>query len=225
MNKYPRTPHLFWSKGATNDDKIIKSVECLINVPIVISEKCDGSNVCMEREACYARTHAHAPTHASFDAFKAFHAASKQACMPRFMQFFLENMYAVHSISYDALPSYFLLFGIREEKQPDWHEPGLWWDWKQVEYWADEFKTSTVPVLFKGTVKSEKELQDLTEDYMNEQSLCGGQREGVVVRVADAFRDEEFPLKVAKNVRKNHVNTSNHWKNQPIVKNKLKLPT
>ena len=37
--KYPRTLHLPWSEGATNDDKILKSVEHFEGKQVVITEK------------------------------------------------------------------------------------------------------------------------------------------------------------------------------------------
>jgi hypothetical protein len=57
---------------------------------------------------------------------------------------------------------------------------------------------------------------------MVQPSVCGGIREGVVVRVADLFDDTDFPSCVMKSVRANHVNTDTHWKHQKIIKNKLK---
>jgi hypothetical protein len=56
---------------------------------------------------------------------------------------------------------------------------------------------------------------------MIEPSKCGGIREGVVARVQDEFLEIDFPNNVLKCVRANHVQTSEHWKDQEIVKNKL----
>jgi hypothetical protein len=226
--KYNRTPHLPWSKGATNDDKIAKSIDRLIGVPIVITEKLDGSNASIERDGVFARTHAHGPAHPSFDWLKAFHSSLNQVMIPRHYQLFGENVWARHSLSYNALPGYFLLFGVREWRDDDLIQSGLfaWRSWDGpdgVEFWAKEIGVPTVPVLFKGMVKSAQELQDLTEGFLKQLSLCGGEREGVVARVASAFDDHEFSQCVCKMVRFNHVNTDIHWANQPIVKNKLKL--
>lgn len=48
MTRYPRTYHLPWSPGATNDDKILKSVDQFIGVPLALTEKLDG---CLMRDA------------------------------------------------------------------------------------------------------------------------------------------------------------------------------
>ena len=119
--KYPRTLHLPWSKGTTNDDKIATSINSLLNVPIVISEKLDGSNASLEANGCFARTHAGAPTHASFDGLKALHATVKRN-IPKGIQIFGEWCYALHSIAYTALPGYFLLFNVRDLN----YEPEIW---------------------------------------------------------------------------------------------------
>ena len=75
----------------------------------------------------------------------------------------------------------------------------------------------------KGQVSSEKELQELVEGLMEQPSVCGGVREGVVARVNGTFKEPEFSSCVMKCVRANHVQTTEHWKDQEITKNKLKL--
>jgi hypothetical protein len=216
--KYNRTFHFPWSPGATNDDKIAASVDSLLNVEIVITEKMDGSNTSLELAGCFSRSHSGPPTHASFDGLKALHASIKYK-IPNDMQFFGEWCFALHSIAYNELPGYFMMFNVRDFGM----ETIYWHSWDDVELWADELGVPTVPVLFKGKVSSEKELKELVESFMNQPSACGGIREGVVVRVARLFYDSEFSQCVMKCVRANHVQTSEHWKDQEIIKNKLKL--
>lgn len=215
--KYNRTFHFPFSPGATNDDKIATSMDKLIGVPIVLTEKMDGSNTSIESRGCFARTHASVPTHASFDLLKVLHAKIGFQIPPD-MQFFGEWCYAKHSIEYSALPGYFLLFGIRELDAPG---AGFWYAWEEVEEYSQYFEMPTVPVLFKGIVNSEKELKELVESFMNQPSACGGIREGVVARVQREFKDDEFSTCIMKCVRANHVQTSEHWKDQEIIKNKL----
>jgi len=40
--------------------------------------------------------------------------------------------------------------------------------------------------------------------------------------VAGEFKDEQFSTSVAKWVRKDHVQSDEHWKNQQIVRNALR---
>jgi hypothetical protein len=219
--KYNRTYHMPWSEGCTNDDKRATSVDSLLGKEIVLTEKMDGSNTSIESTGCYARTHAGPPTHKSFDQLKALHASVKHH-IPEDSQLFGEWCYAKHSIEYAELPAYFLLFNIRYLSEDD-NSASYWAAWDTVETYAKLFGLTTVPVLFRGTVNSEKELKDLVESLMQQPSACGGIREGVVARIADAFDDKDFSSCVMKCVRANHVQTSEHWKDQEIVKNKLKL--
>jgi hypothetical protein len=219
--KYNRTLHLPWSEGATNDDKIASSVDYLLNIPIVITEKMDGSNVSLEYDGCFARTHSGPPTHPSFDGLKALHASIKHK-IPKYFQLFGEWCYARHSIEYSELPAYFMMFGIRK-LDASFGENNYWISWKNVESFAEELGITTVPVLFKGEVSSATKLQNIVESLMKEPSACGGLREGVVVRAAKQFNDNEFSSHVLKCVRKDHVNTSIHWSHNKIIQNKLKL--
>jgi hypothetical protein len=225
--KYNRTFHFPFSPGATNDDKIATTMEKLIGEPIVLTEKMDGSNTSMESHGCFARTHSGSPSHPSFDGLKAMHAGIKWQ-LQEGMQYFGEWCYARHSIEYSELPSYFMLFGIRILEgtmiPTIWHpmDHSLWVSWERVEKEAEKLGISTVPVLFKGTVDSESQLKELVESFMKQPSTCGGIREGVVARVARAFNDDDFSSCIMKCVRANHVQTSEHWKDQEIIRNKLK---
>lgn len=214
--KYNRTLHLPWSEGGTSDDKIAEDVSSLLNRSIIITEKVDGSNTCMEQKQCFARTHSGPPSHASFDAFKAMHA-SVNTRISKELQIFGEWCYALHSIPYDKLPGYFLTFAVRNM------EDMAWLEWDTVELWADEIGAPCVPVLFRGEVKTASELRELTESLAAQPSLLGTIREGVVIRAVNGFSDDNFSKNVMKWVRKNHVQTSEHWKEQDIIKNKLRL--
>lgn len=212
--KYERTFHLPWSPGGTSDDKRMKDTSGLLGVELVITEKMDGSNVCMESAACFARTHSGPPGHPSFDAFKQLHASVRHH-IPDYLQIFGEWCYALHSIGYDSLPGYFLVFGARDLRNMTWIA------WDEVELWASELNCPTVPILSKGSLDTESELRDTTEALAAKPSACGGLREGVVVRAAREFTNDEFPALVAKWVRSEHVQTSEHWKSQEIVRNKI----
>jgi hypothetical protein len=105
----------------------------------------------------------------------------------------------------------------------NYQEP-IWLEWQEVEMWAQEIGVPTVPVLFKGEVASEQNLKELVLSLMEQPSVCGGMREGVVVRIGSAFTEKDFDKCVFKMVRKNHVSPNNdHWRHQEIVKNKLKI--
>lgn len=219
--KYNRTFHLPWSRGATSDDKIATTIDSVLNTEIVITEKMDGSNTSLEANGCFSRSHSGAPTHPSFDGLKALHASIKYK-IPEDFQFFGEWCFAKHSILYSELPAYFMLFNVRELRHNLSKSSLIWNSWDDVELWAEELEVPTVPVLFRGTVKTESSLQELTESFMKNPSKCGGIIEGVVVRVASSFDDNQFSNSVLKMVRANHVTTSEHWAHSEIIRNMIK---
>jgi len=213
--KYPRTPHFPFSPGGTNDDRWIESVEGFLCTDVVLTEKMDGSNVCLETSACYARTHASRPRGESFSAFKALHATVSRR-IPEGTQVFAEWLYAKHSIKYEALPSYLLVFGVRDLRTMQWAS------WSEVELWAEELGVSTTPVLARETwLNRDWKIRELVESHTRMPSRCGGLCEGAVLRLAGSFSDVNFEASVAKWVRKGHVQTDEHWSTQPIVRNGL----
>ena len=207
--KYPRSFHLPWSPGGTRDDKRMASTDGLCGVPIVITEKLDGSNMALTRQAVFARSHAGPPSHPSFAWAKALHA---RICAQIDVGFTLfgEYCYAVHSIVYDRLPGYFFVFGVREDAT------GEWMDWDGVETQAGVLDLPCVPVLFRGVVATAAELEKLTRRLAGEASAYGGEREGMVVRVERGFGDAEFGEVLGKYVRAGHVQTDEHWMFQEI---------
>lgn len=214
--KYFRTPHLPYSPGGTNDDKKLRSDGHFRGAEIVITEKMDGSNVCMTKDAVFARSHNGPPQHPSFDPLKALHATIKQ----RFCEntaYFGEWCYARHSITYKALPSYFLLFAVRIEDE------NRWLSWNEVLDLAQYAGFSTVPVLWQG--KLTRNLEAIVEDQLrlNPQGKCEAEPEleGIVVRSVVGWEAPSTEHHIAKWVRANHVQTDVHWKRQEIIRNGL----
>ena len=119
-----------------------------------------------------------------------------------------ENVYAEHSIRYESLPSYFLLFSIWDE-----HNCALSWD--DTTQWAELLGLSTVPVLYRG-MWDEARVWALTE------AMDVRVSEGLVVRRASAFPFDEFGQAVAKWVRRNHVTTDEHWLSRPVRPNGIR---
>ncbi len=215
--KYPRSFHLPWSPGGTSDDKRLADVSALVGAEIVVTEKCDGSNLTYTRRNVFSRSHSGPPSHPSFDLAKATHARIGHM-LSEGLSLFCEYCYAVHSIEYAALPDYSLVFGARDDVS------GTWWDWDMVTAQARDVGLPTVPVLFRGKVESAAELEALTSALAKQPSVFGGEREGVVVRRAGEFSDAEFPRSLGKWVRKGHVQTDEHWLHQAIRPQRLARP-
>lgn len=213
MSKYGRTYHLPWSPGTTSDDRISKSVESLLGINIVVTEKLDGENCGMTDGGVYARSHATFTTSAWSREVRTLHKQEIENSLGEGVFLFGENMEGVHSIEYSDLTSYFYIFGVRDN--------GIWIPWSKVEEYSYLLDLPTVPVLFRGKVETEKELKDLTLDLVSQPSALGGNREGIVVRNAGEFPNEDFGANVMKWVRKNHVKTDTHW-SRNWVKAKIK---
>ena len=207
--KYPRTFHLPWSPGRSDDDKVMWTPNTEFHgVDIVITEKLDGECTTFYRDYLHARSLDYAP-HPSRDRLRALHASIAHD-IPDGWRICGENVYAVHSIEYDALPSHFLVFSV-------WNDKNECLDWIDTVYWADLLGLATVPVLARGQWDEERvrAFDDVSE------SRFGRQREGYVVRRANSFHYRAFRRSVAKFVRKDHVQTDDHWKSRPVQPNQL----
>lgn len=207
--KYPRTFHLPWSPGGTDDDKRMKSVSGLIGKPIVITEKLDGSNSCLSREGIFARSHSGPPAHKSFDLLKSKYYEIKHL-LKEGEQIFGENCFAVHSIEYEKMSDFFFVFGILNN--------GKWLSWVDTEKRVRELGLKLAPLLFEGQASTVKELESLTNRLAMQKSSFGGDREGLVIRVSESFLNDNFSSSIGKWVRKDHIQSDEHWKNQEIKK-------
>jgi hypothetical protein len=202
MSKYPRTLHLPWSKSISIDDRVSKSVDNLLNIEIIITEKLDGSNTSITKNGVYGRSHADFTRNPwDIKSWEIWQRIKKDLSEDMFL--FGEGMYGIHSIEYTNLTSYFYIFGVRDNN--------IWVPWDKVEEYSYLLDIPTVPVLFRGVVSTEKELKDLTEKLASQPSELGGLREGIVVRSADMFHDDDFAKNVMKWVRKDHIQTDEHW--------------
>lgn len=118
-------PHLPWSQEDARQDNYLDSVrECLFTQgDAVMTEKIDGSNVCLTRESLFARSHSHEPEHASFDRLKA-RWPQFQYRIPDHVAIYGEWVYATHSITYNRLSDYLIVFSVLDMEAEVW----LSWD-------------------------------------------------------------------------------------------------
>ena len=205
--KYPRTFHFPWSPGTTSDDRILKSFEHFLGRPVVVTEKMDGENTTMYSNHIHARSldSAH---HPSRTIVKQLHGQIKHE-IPEGWRVCGENLYAKHSIAYDQLPAYFLVFSI-------WTDKNVCLSWSDTKEWCSLLGLHTVPELYVGLFS-----EDTIRSMFSGTSKFGGEQEGYVVRTVEGFPYSEFATHVAKYVRKNHVQTSEFWMTQPVVPNRL----
>lgn len=207
--KYPRTPHLPGSPGATNDDRILTTTAHFEGMTVVVTEKMDGENCTIGKGYTHARSRDSGP-HESRSWVKGL-AAQVGLELPDGWRLCGENLFAQHSIPYDALPSYFTLFSVWDE-----HNNCLSWD--DTEAVAQMLGIHTVPVLYKGPWNEKKIVAVF--DGKSKYSL-GGPAEGYVVRNAAGFAFSSFDRNIAKFVRSGHVQTGDHWMQKKVIPNKL----
>ena len=226
LKNYPRTPHLPYSPGRTSDDKSLTNADAekfFVGKKIVVTEKMDGGNACVRNGKVYARSHSHPATHASFSSLKTLAASWSYLYEPegsdlRDCWIFGENLEAVHSIEYDALPAHFMLFAVAG---PD----GKWWSWRRVEAVAKELGVPTPRVIFRDRLESGKQLEDLIMEHRikpscaalvspeTEATAAGPVLpEGFVVRLSGSFPVSDFGQSVAKFVAAGHVQTGADWR-------------
>ena len=204
--KYPRTMHLPWSPGMTDDDRMIDNMDGFHGQRVVVTAKMDGENTTLYRDYMHARSIEY-ESHPSRSWVRALHARVGRD-IPEGWRICGENLFAKHSIKYDKLADYFQVFSV-------WDEGNVCLSWETTCEWAALFDLRTVPVLYQGPW-DEKLVRGLYTP-----TFGGDPCEGYVVRVAGDFRYREFRRKVAKYVRAGHVQTDKHWKRQELERNGL----
>jgi hypothetical protein len=202
LKKYPRTYHLPWSLGKSDDDKVLDTVAHLIGQDVVITEKMDGENTTLYPNGKSHARSLDSSNHPSRDWVKAFWA-SRCYLLPEGFRVCGENVYAKHSIGYNSLPSYFMGFSAWEG------DTCLSWDDSVVIF--NDIGITPVRVIYRG-IFNEKRVSSL--------GIAEG-TEGYVVRLSGIFSYGDFKKSVAKCVRANHVQTGEHWMTKEITKNSL----
>ncbi|MBR4590231.1 MAG: RNA ligase family protein [Bacteroidaceae bacterium] len=207
--KYPRTYHLPFSPGLTNDDKKLQEgwFETYRNKEVVFTEKLDGSNTAMSCIDVYERSHTSPTRHPwsrnLWDPSDGLYWKIKNLIGPN-ETIYGENLYGVHSIQYDCLTSYWHMFAA--------NDGNMWYSWDDVKDFAKILGVQSVPELERRIICDEDEIEEIINSLMESHSFygdCG--REGIVMRVVDSFPITDFSHFVCKFVRANHVQTDEHW--------------
>ena len=229
--KYPRTPHLFGSRGTADDKHMDEagSLAFISDPSLIVEEKIDGTNVGIHFSGdgeMVLQCRGHLITegmHPQYDLFKQW-AMVKRSVLEDRLEFryilFGEWLYARHSVHYRRLPHYFFEFDLYDKQ-------------------TDSFLTlqercrmlsgtgiHTVPVVHTGSA-TQKELVRLigpsVYDSQFDNPMTGrtdNLMEGLYLRTESAdcvtgrakFVRPEFVEKVKQ---------SEHWQHQALVPNLL----
>ena len=153
--KYPRTPHLFGSKG-TDDDKHLDEADSksfIADESLIVEEKIDGTNVGIHFSSAgqlvlQCRGHLIAEgMHPQYDLFKQWTTVKRAALEERLEDRYIlfgEWMYARHSVHYRQLPHFFLEFDIYDKQVAAFLSLEL------RMALLDGMNIETVPVLYTG---------------------------------------------------------------------------
>ena len=208
--KYPRTFHLPWSPGKSDDDRVLSSTDCFRGQEVVVTVKMDGENTTLYNDYIHARSTAD-KKHWSKAWIKNFHSKIAHE-IPADWRIIVENLYGKHSIGYTNLLSY--CYGISI-----WDGANRCLSWDETTQFFEILGIIPVPVIYRGPY-NESVIRDLYKPTFE-----GNDCEGYVVRVAGDFHFGEFTKSVAKYVRANHVTSNDHWFSGKVgEKNELKEP-
>lgn len=204
--KYPRTYHLPWST-ATKDDKLLKDESNFVGKKVVVTLKMDGENTTMYNDYVHARS-INSGGHETRKWVKGLWAQISYM-IDENMRICGENLYALHSVKYTSLPSYFMVFSIWfDNKCIGWNET--------VEY-TKILGLETVPVIYEG-IYDKLAIQTEFTKYATT-------NEGYVVRLYDEFSYMDFKKSIAKYVspafRQQLNNSHGHWISKKIEPNEL----
>lgn len=204
--KYPRSWHLPWSEGKTKDDKTLKDCKHFEGKRVIVTEKMDGENTTIYKDYIHARS-IDGRDHWSRSWVKNLQAKIGYE-IPEGWRICGENLYAKHSIKYNNLSSYFMVFSI-------WNEKNECLSWDETVQYSEILGLKTVPVLF-DSLWCESFIRAIYKEENRNKT------EGYVVRLADSFNYMDFSKSLAKFVRSNHVAPENHhWMFTASEKNEI----
>jgi hypothetical protein len=205
--KYPRTYHLPWS-NASKDDRMLPDDSQFRGKRVIGTLKMDGEGTSMYRDHIHARSLDSGP-HESRNWVKGLWG-SINWMLGEDTRVCGENLYAVHSIRYGELPTYFMAFSVWEDN--------LCLSWDDTMLYLDMLGLQSVPIIYDGVYDADK-IKEAFAPYEET-------NEGYVVRIADEFLYSDFRRSIAKFVRpkfKQMIKDSNgHWMSKKIETNKLK---
>lgn len=220
--RFPNTPHLLWlGQGLPRDDKILSNQEIatLLQDEVLIEEKLDGANLGIsldnqnELRAQNRGQYLPQPFSGQFSRLNSWlgqHGETlKQTLTPELI-LFGEWCAARHSLDYNQLPDWFLLFDVYDRKA------GRFWSVERRNALAQALNFTTVPLLKRTRITCDQLVQlldDTQSRYRN------GKVEGIVIRSDSPLWCENR----AKLVNREFVQAiEDHWRSRVIEWNLVK---
>lgn len=230
--KYPRTPHLFGSKG-TDDDRHMganDSLTFISNPSLIVEEKIDGTNVGIHFASngrLVQQCRGHEITegmHPQYDLFKQW-VAVKRPVLETMLEdryiLFGEWLYAKHSVFYRSLPHYFFEFDIYDK------QTCAFLTLERRRQMLDGTGIHTVPVIHQGATTHTsllKLIQPSAYDAVFDNPLTGfpdALMEGLYLRI-ESSTEVTGRAKMIRPEFVEKVKQSEHWQYQKMTPNQLK---
>lgn len=219
--RFPHTPHLIWlGVGEPRDDKVLSHAEAMAILAgqVRVEEKLDGANLGLSIDGSgefrfqNRGQYLQRPHHGQFarlDDWLAARADSIFDALSPNMLVFGEWCAARHSLGYQRLPDWWLVFDIYDRTA------GRFWSADRRDAWAADHGLATVATLKQGRF-TQQELVGMAEGLPSR--YREGPLEGIVVRSDDAMWNDAR----AKLVRADFVQSmGQHWRNRRIDWNRL----
>ena len=207
---YPHTPHWPASPALAtvrSTARVHQEPDLFLHVPVVITEKLDGTNVALTGGRVLDRSGHPAEGRPWLAMARKHHAWRTAGPAMAHLTIHGEDLYAVHAIEYGPLPKDGTLRVFATSEHGHFH------DFDRTIAIASAMELTMVPLLHHGTFSSREELQRLLDRLQKQPSVLGGQREGLVIRRRHGFPAQDFAQNVAKSVRASHVRPDQaHWR-------------
>ena len=219
--RYPHTPHLAWlSEGQPRDDKVLSDSQVgdLLSGNVAIEEKLDGANLGFSVDSSgqlRVQNRGHylsEPFSGQFARLASWlgpHADAMTAALGVDLMLFGEWCAAKHTVPYDQLPDWFVVFDVYDRIQ------GCFWSCARRNELARHLELRYAPQLAFGRLTVTqilRELDNLPSRYRQ------GPMEGVMIR-----RDStQWCEARAKLVRADFTQAiEDHWCKRPLVWNRV----
>lgn len=220
--RYPSTPHLSWLAHGTpaRGDKLLSEEDALriFREDVIVEEKTDGANIGMslskeghiqiQNRGQYLTY----PYHGQFARLAGWlsqHDGSLREVLTQDLIIFGEWCAARHSIGYDRLPDWFLVFDVYDRVA------ARFWSTRRRDSLAARADLATAPILLRGSsnLAALKQLLSTASSRFR-----NGPMEGLIVR-CDAADWCEIRAKI---VRADFVQSiDDHWRRRHIEWNRL----
>lgn len=219
--RFPHTPHLAWlGSGEPRDDKVLgaQESEAFLRGKLVAEEKVDGANLGIsvspdlslrfQMRGQYL-SEPYTGQFSRLTSWLAPHADDLALALANGLILFGEWSAARHSLDYDRLPDWFLVFDVYDRNAR------RFWSTIRRDRFAKELGLSVVPRLRRGAF----DLKSLKLNFLSlPSSLRTGPMEGIVLR----HEDEDWSGERAKLVRPEFVQAiDEHWSKKGITWNRL----